>query len=182
MRSLLIAFALVGCGSKRPERAPIVIPRTTGPLVIDGELGEADWNNHSLRHTLTAAAGEQARPFSEVRWLHDDTVLYVGLYAADENIRSRDFFDVAIGALSFRIDATGKLTPPMPDAKVGLDRDGTLDDPSNDDEEWVLEVAIPLPATGLTTGAAKPVRAARCDTPKDGVERCGSWSADAMLE
>jgi hypothetical protein len=182
MRSLLIALALFGCSTKRAERAPVVIPRTSGPLVIDGELGEPDWNNHSLRHILTSATGEQARPFSEVRWLHDDGKLYVGLYAADENIQSRDFFDVTIGALSFHIDATGKLTPPMPDVKVGLDRDGTLDDPSNDDEEWVLEVVIPLPATGLTTGSAKPVRAARCDTPKDNVERCGSWSADAKLE
>ena len=182
MRMLLFAFLLIGCGNKRAERAPLGIPRTTGVLKIDGELGESDWNNRSLRHVFTTPTGEQARPFSEVRWLHDETHLYVGLYAADENIQTSDFFDLHIGDLAFHIDATGKLAPPHPEITAGLDRDGTLDDPSNDDEEWVLEVVIPLAATGLSASTAKPVSASRCDTPKDGIARCGSWSADAKLE
>jgi hypothetical protein len=182
MRTLLITALLIGCGGKRAERAPLVIPRTSGVLKIDGEMGEADWNNRSLRHAFTTPTGEQARPFSEVRWLHDDTHLYLGLYAADENIQTADFFDVHIGELALRIDATGKITPPLPGATAGLDRDGTLDDSSNDDEEWVLEVVIPLSATHLSTTMAKPVSASRCDTPKDGVTRCGSWSGDAKLE
>jgi hypothetical protein len=173
-----LLFALVACSKAAPA---LVIPNTTGALKIDGELGEADWNDRALRHGFTSANGEASRPFSEVRWLHDAKNLYVGLYAADENIQSRDFFELTLGQLVLHADATGKITPAVAGLTSAIDSDGTLDDPSNDDEEWVYEIVIPLPATGLATGA-ELVRAARCDTPKDGIVRCGAWSGRVELE
>ena len=59
---------------------------------------------------------------------------------------------------------------------------GTLDDPSNDDEEWVLELAIPLQATGFVPGVSQLVTVQRCDTPKDHIQRCGSWSGRVALQ
>jgi len=39
---------------------------------------------------------------------------------------------------------------------------------------WVMELALPLAA--IPAGATA-IRAVRCDTPKDGVRRCGAWEA-----
>ncbi|MFT3695678.1 MAG: hypothetical protein QM831_21250 [Kofleriaceae bacterium] len=175
-----LAILLVVACSKRPDPA-VTIPKLSGELKIDGELGEPAWNNRSLRHVLTTPTGEQSRPFSEVRFLHDDANLYVGLYAADENIQSQDFFDVKIGDVAFHADPTGKITPPGIATKAAVDLDGTLDNPANDDEEWVLEIVIPLSATALANGT-KAIHVSRCDTPKDGHERCGEWSTNVKLE
>ena len=57
--------------------------------------------------------------------------------------------------------------------------EGTLDDPRDDDEEWVDELAVPLTLAGPPLLA---VHVARCDTPKDGVERCGVWAARVAAE
>ena len=187
--SLAVSLAAVaGCGRGRHRAAPkgpaIVdaIPHTTGPIAIDGEWNEPDWPKIALRGEFRGSDGQLARPSSEVRFLHDDQDLIVALYAADENIQSSDAFDFSVGPLAVHVTATGKVTPDVPGlrAKVGFD-EGTLDHPQDDDEEWVVELAIPLARTGLATGTRVPVRAARCDTPKDNVQRCGSWSGSLTL-
>ena len=57
--------------------------------------------------------------------------------------------------------------------------EGTIDDAEDDDEEWVVELAIPLPRVGRSPLA---VKASRCDVPKDGIERCGRWAGNLRLE
>ena len=181
MKRLVVICALAACKSHSASHAER-IPATTGEIKLDGELGEPDWSKHALRHVLAADGGGQARPFSEASLLHDKTYLYVGLYAADENIQSGEFFDVHIGALAFHANAIGTVTPEIAGVKASIDRDGTLDDPSNDDEEWVLELAIPLQATGFAPGVSQVVTVKRCDTPKDHIERCGTWSGTVALQ
>ena len=165
-----------------PPRPPDVVPKTSSALKIDGEWDEPEWSQAALRHVFAFDSGEQARPHSEVRLLHDDRNFYVGLYAADEDIRSTDHFEVQVGDLKANAFASGKLDPAIDGANAGIDRDGTLDKPGDDDEEWVLEIAIPLAKTAFAPGKKVPVRFARCDTPKDNVERCGSWSGSVSLE
>jgi hypothetical protein len=61
---------------------------------------------------------------------------------------------------------------------VAVDRDGTLDDPSDEDEEWVVEAAIPLAALGVTgaPGTRIQIEVSRCDTPRHTtVRRCGAF-------
>ena len=172
MRILAACLALVACSSAVEK-----VPAAKAALKIDGELGELDWSVRSLRHVLTGPDGSPARPYSQIQLLHDEHDLYVGLYAADENIQSNEFFDLQLGTLALHANAIGTVTPAVTGLRVGVDRDGTLDDPTNDDEEWVLEIAIPLEAVNAgrwTIG--------RCDTPKDGIERCGSWSSRIVLE
>lgn len=181
MKYFVLLCALAACKSHATVPAER-IPTTTADLKLDGELGETDWSTRALRHILAAPGGGQARPFSEVSLLHDNAYLYVGLYAADENIQTGEFFDVHLGSLAFHATSTGAITPEILGAKTSIDRDGTLDDPSNDDEEWVLELALPLPATGFAPGRAQVVTVQRCDTPKDHVERCGSWSGSVALQ
>lgn len=117
-----------------------------------------------------------ARPYSEALFLSDDQDLLIGLYAADEDVRSTDGFDVAIATLALRVDVRGRITPALPGARaaVDLDEETTIDRPDDDDEEWAIELAIPLDAIGGLR-AATPAQIARCDTPKDGVTRCAAW-------
>jgi len=187
---LLVAISLVACGKrastdeqKKPLPAPaprvlppgpIAVPRARAPIPIDGEW-EPAWNDVAARVIFHArdAVSTEARPYSEMRLLRDRDALLVGLYAADEEIHSNETFDVTIGALHFTVDATGAIAPPIAGAKSAIDLDGTRDQPGDYDEEWKLELSIPLSALGA---GEQPIKASRCDTPKDGIERCGEWS------
>lgn len=69
-------------------------------------------------------------------------------------------------------------------AKVGRDADGTMNDPRDDDEEWVLEVAIPLAAIGVPPerGARSAYELRRCDWAEKGPRTCTSSSGVLELE
>jgi hypothetical protein len=186
--ALAVWLAAAGCSRAHRRAAPRgpatgdAIPHATAPIAIDGEWNEPDWPRIALRGQFRGSDGQLARPTSEVRFLHDDQDLIVALYAADENIQSSDAFDFSVGPLAVHVTATGKVTPDVPGvrAKVGFD-EGTLDHPQDWDEEWVVELAIPLARTGLAKGTHAAVRASRCDTPKDNIERCASWSGSLTL-
>jgi hypothetical protein len=160
-----------------PPIAPGEVPVTRAPIAIDGTLHERDWNTLARVAAFTAQGGE-ARPYSQIRLLRDDQMLYVGLYAADQDIRSSEAFELAIGTLTLSIDPLAHLSPPIAGARAAADVDETLDDPRDEDEEWVIEAAIPIAAvpSGATT-----IHARRCDTPKDGKQRCGSWDGPLAL-
>lgn len=161
---------------------PTPVPSVTHPIAIDGEWNEPDWSGRALRGVFLGDDGKLARPSSEIRILHDDRELIVALYAADEDIETRDRFELRVGAFEATIDSTGKLVPPIPRVRAVVDFDeGTRDDPRDEDEEWVVELAIPLDLVDPVDRVA-PVRAARCDTPKDGVTRCGAWSATLAID
>lgn len=178
----LAAWFVLGACKHPRDAAPIAlapgeVPMVTAPIVVDGELHEPDWNARA-RFAAFTANGAEARPYSQIRLLRDAQTLYVGLYAADQDIRSSDAFELAIGALTLSIDPRGRITPPVAGARAAADVDETLDDPRDEDEEWVIEAAIPIAAIppGTTT-----IHAARCDTPKDGIQRCGSWDGPLVL-
>jgi hypothetical protein len=153
------------------------IPVTGNPIALDGAWHEPAWNLRALRGVLVDEQGASARPYSEIRLLHDASTLYVGLYAADEDIRSDDRWQLVLGELAFEVDPTARATHPA--VRAAVDLDGTLDKHDDYDEEWVLEIAVPLAAVGA---APLSVSAHRCDTPKRGVERCGQWRTRAELE
>jgi hypothetical protein len=166
----LACILLVGCKDQPSKLDPVTegAPRQTR-ISLDGELSEPAWNQLAIRGVFTAD-GAQARPYSEIRLLRDETHLFVALYAADEDIRSDDEFVLAAPGFSARFSAAGRATPAT--IRVAIDRDGTLDNPGDDDEEWVVEAAIPLSAFGPPPIA---MTAERCDRTKDGSRRCASW-------
>jgi hypothetical protein len=179
----LAALAISGaaaCKSPPPAETPVVVPMATGELTIDGEWEESDWSDVAVRRVF-AADGEEARPYSEIRCLHDAQNLYVGLYAGDQNVGVTDYFDLTIGALHFHADPRGTLTPAIPGARSAADLDGTFDDGRDEDEEWLVELALPLSAIGIRHGLAVPIKVSRCDLPKDGATRCGGWAAALAL-
>jgi hypothetical protein len=64
-------------------------------------------------------------------------------------------------------------------AKVAVDKDGTLNRLGDNDEEWVVEMAIPLDALGLNNvraGSQISLGVRRCDIRGGPAPRaCGSW-------
>jgi hypothetical protein len=153
--SLASALLLLGaCEVRRPRP----------PIETDGRLDEAAWHWAVRTGPFVNAGGQPAAPYSDARFVVAPTSIYLALYAADEDIRTTDRFDVEIG------ERTLHFGPADAGPDVGIDMDGTLDNPDDLDEEWIIEARVPR--TGLPRGDV-PVHVRRCDTPKDGIEKCG---------
>jgi hypothetical protein len=63
-------------------------------------------------------------------------------------------------------------------AVVAVDRDGTLNQVGDNDEEWVVEMAIPLDAVGLGAGQEGdriPFAVRRCEVGQKGSGACGGF-------
>lgn len=147
----------------------LIIPQVAAPISIDGELDEVAWHSPARTGPFTDATGNTAAPYSEARLLRDDQFVYLALYAADEDIRSTDAFVVTFS--SPRGHATLRFSPKGP----GTDVDGTVDAPADDDEEWLVESAIPLAKIPFGSDGSVTASITRCDVTKDHVRRCGSW-------
>lgn len=180
---LLSCALAAACGKHEREQPPAPhaaardeVPFADTAIKLDGELDEPAWNHRALRGVFAGDDGHDARPYSELRLLRDDTRLLIGLYAADEDIRSTDAFDVTLGAIALHVTAAGVATPVA--REVGVDRDGTLDKPDDYDEEWVIETAVPIAELGPPPLV---VSATRCDVTKSGERRCGSWHGTVKL-
>jgi hypothetical protein len=180
VKRALLVVAVAAC-HRHAAPAPLEIPLVTAPIHVDGEWDERDWSGHSLRGQFLGDDHQLSRPTSEVRLLRDDQFLYVGLYAADDDIRSTDAFDVEVAGHKWSVSALGVVEPPIDGAKVAVDRDGSVDDASNNDEEWIVELAIPLAATGLEPGKAVLLTASRCDIPKHQSKLCARWSHEVTI-
>jgi hypothetical protein len=186
IRAPLVACAVLGAWAPahaRPSRtaaAPLVVPQVGSAPRIDGELAETAWHSPARTGPFVDDKGETAAPYSEARFLRDDRFLYLGLYAADEDIRVDDEFVVELDApkhhLAWHFTAGGKITPEIAGASAAADTDGTIGDPRDDDEEWAVEAAIPLSAVPFGADGAVAMRITRCDVTKDRVRRCGAWS------
>ncbi len=208
-------------GEATPPQPSIVrVPRVATPPRLDGELTE--WETAGRTGTFAAHDGTPVHPYSEARFFWDDQNLYVGLYAADQNIEYRvqrhddpalalagdpdaphgsdDAFRIRFGPDAkhpFEIDVNAGGV--FSDAKTGddgkldfsweshmrlaIDRDGTPNDPRDDDEEWVIEAAIPFSSLGIEpkAGAILSMDIARCDTPKGGTVACGMFGELASV-
>lgn len=150
-------------------------------------------------------SGAPARPFSEIRFVWGDGFLYLALYAADEDIESRtteadgpvwldDAFRVvftrgdteyaievsprAVITDSIRHGGTGRWDYTWSSgAHASTEMDGSLNEPSNLDEEWAIEMAVPFESLGLhgEPGERIGFTASRCDTPKGEARVCSAW-------
>lgn len=186
---------------------PLIVPHTTGPIHCDGKASETDWHR-ALRTGpfKDPRTGKVGRPYSEARFLWGAKNLYVLFYAGDDDIHAtvtkhdaplylEDAFSLKLqpqgGALydiDFSANGTtsdarelggGKLDPKWEShAVVGVDRDGTLNNRSDQDEEWLVEARIPLASLGIQgrAGSRFSARIQRCDTPLTGPRGCGVFA------
>jgi hypothetical protein len=63
-------------------------------------------------------------------------------------------------------------------ARVAVDRDGTMNKIGDNDEEWVVEMALPLSTLGVARpkdGVRIPFSIRRCEVGQKGMGECGSW-------
>ena len=183
----------------------IEVPRVAGEITIDGELEDPGWSGPMGRTgAFTTADGRPAHPYSDARFVHRNGQLFVVLYAADEDIRATsarhdeplygaDAFQLTLrttsGELSLDVSSAGVVTDARRSAsgaldfdweshaRVAVDRDGTPNDPSDQDEEWVVEMAIPLEAIGLTGRAGERIglEVHRCDDVPGVGRVCAAW-------
>ena len=182
------------------------VPRLHGAIVLDGDMDDSGWAGNIARTgSFLAPSGLPARPYSDARMVWGDGFLYVALYAADEDVRAQprvpdspvwldDAFHLAftssdrvertldVSVLGVVTDAIRRGDGPADYAwqsgvHVAHENDGTLNDATDDDEEWVLELAIPLESLGLKGDKGERVgfSVRRCDTPKGLARVCGSW-------
>ncbi len=191
----------------QPE-LPLLAPRTSQPIALDGELSESVWRaaTHSGGFS-DEKTGLLAVPHSELRLANDGTRILLGLYAADEDIVAaaakpttpttveEDAFEVQIQrpgvdppyqlwiwADGERRQAGVDAHAPTASATCAIEMDGTLNKPDDDDEEWVAECMIPFTAIGARVGDTLAITVRRCDTPKIGGKRCGVWHGRAQLQ
>src|SRR5262249_1477369 len=196
MRSFLVgALAVVSatsCKSTHAAAADDLLPRLEVPeaavaIHIDGELDAREWRNATMSGAFRDGA-RPAAPFSEARFLWKGPYLYVGLYAADEDIRSdRDFFSVELettdGLRTLRVPPRGAVTPFVKGLLFAqdMDEDNSVDDDRDTDEEWSVEPPVPLERLARTKSGGVRVRVSRCDVPKDQIEHCGAWAGVLVL-
>jgi hypothetical protein len=199
-----VCAALAGIGAVAARRARprghggswLGVPHLAGDLVLDGDADDGAWTSPAQPPARTGLfvgdRGERARPASEARLLWGDGHLYVLLYAADEDVRSRgDFF-----RLTFTVPARGASPPssfafdvgpggPFPQGVHGArDIDGTVDDAHDRDEEWLIELAVPLSPMGLEAapGEAFGLRLRRCDaSANDDAGACAGWGEGCLV-
>ncbi len=184
------------------EPAAMSIARTTG-INLDGDFDDPGWNNGAKTGAFVDELGVAARPYTDARVAWGDGMLYVGFYSADENIITKAdrpdgplwladdvHLAVSVGDHEYSIDAapSGTITDGVringgpadyswsSGAHIAKEMDGTLNDPSDNDEEWLIELAIPLQNLGLQgkPGESFGVRMRRCDTSKSLIRSCAT--------
>jgi hypothetical protein len=185
-------------------RPVIEVPRAAGEITVDGELGDPGWAGALGRTGAFTTDGRPAHPYSDARFVQRGGQLFVVLYAADEDIRAttarhdeplygEDAFQLTLrttsGEFSIDVSSAGIVTDARrtpsgaldftweSHARVVVDRDGTTNDPSDQDEEWVVEMAIPLDALGLTGRAGERIELDlhRCDDVPNMGRVCAGW-------
>jgi hypothetical protein len=186
----------------RTARPIAINAETEGKTVWDGEGG----NTGNLRD----AAGKGMVPYTQAKVRWGDESLYFMLYAGDLDLEGKvtapdapldgdDSFRLEFGsgeqvrvvAVSLRgavYDAICNRSAGAPacdaswqsGAKVAVDADGSLNHIGDNDEEWVVEMSLPLSALGIPRpgpGTRVPFAVRRCEVGFDGVHACGSWGA-----
>jgi hypothetical protein len=193
----------VGVRAVQGAQPPSTLHVGAGAVAIDGETADAPW-------TSAARIVIGSRPYSEARFVHDGDALAMMLYAADEDIRTTsarhddplwiaDAFERVFrvdgeertisvspaGVISDARRAHGRLDPSWESgARAAVDTDGTLNDSTDADEEWVVELAVPLASLGLSGRAGEHVDVTlkRCDRPKGAQRTCATSPTRLVFE
>lgn len=146
---------------RRPSEAP----------AVDGKLHEAAWRDTDARTGAFMLGAEAARPYADARFVRNGDTLYIGLYAADEDVRSGDFFRVTLDDRVTTVSA--RCAVGGAPVRAACDVDGTVDDPA-EDEEWTVELALSIAGADERV----PVFVERCEAHG---EHCASFTATLAL-
>ena len=167
MRSALFAALLASCTCENRARLDAARARVTPHL--DGKLDEAVWRKAPSSGPFT---GKGIVAHTELRAAWDLDGLYLALYAADEDVGKEDQIRV-------RVEEVETVVTPT---SAGVDTDGTIDDSSDDDEEWTAELKFPWKSLHLPEPPAEvKVAVERSDRPKGAELHTMSWAGTLRL-
>ena len=186
----------VPSGAGKGTGGVLHVPHAPGPIALDGDNDDPGWvrpPGPARTGPFKVASGAPARPYSDARLLWGDGYLYVLLYAADEDIQSgADAFRLRLtrGGVEYSLevsaggvlrdaarDARGAMPAWRSGAHASREIDGTPDEAGDVDEEWSVEMAVPLASVGMRGQAGESAGFAieRCDAPPGGARVCGGW-------
>jgi hypothetical protein len=187
------------------------VPHTPGAIILDGDTDDPGWiraPGPARTRGFLLPNGDQARPYSHTRMVWGDGYLYLALFAADEDIESHtdqpdgpleqeDAFRIvlsqpgveyaivvspnAVIADSIRRDGGDWDYSWSSGVHASKEKDGTINNPNNNDEEWAIEMAIPFESLGMKgeRGETIGLSLTRCDTPKRLPRICAGWGEGA---
>ncbi|HEY6460401.1 MAG TPA: carbohydrate-binding family 9-like protein [Polyangiaceae bacterium] len=209
------AAARAALRARVPTADPVLhVPHIPGSITLDGDTDDPGWTQApgpARTGPFRLMNGREARPFTSTRMLWGDGYLYLSLYAADEDIRTRT--DQPDGPLwlddSFRlvfardgveyaieVSPKGVVTDAIRRGGGAFDYswssgvhaspelDGTINKSSDMDEEWVIEMAVPFESLGMKgeSGERVDLSIKRCDTPKNSARTCATWEGPLVLD
>jgi hypothetical protein len=155
-RARALALLMLGGACHLPAPRVIELPRAEGPIVADGNLEEPSWPR-AFRSAPFEDEQGGTTPHTELRATADDEALYLLIYVADDDLQSSgDRVRLEVGDLRFEFTPSQTVAPAG--VQVGRDLDGTLDNPKDDDEEWITEIALPWALLRATEPAIRVVR------------------------
>lgn len=182
-------------------RAPVTIDAE----LLGKKVWEADTGN---TRNFKDAAGRGMVPYTEAKFRWGSDRLYLMLYAgdldlegtvkkADGPIDKDDSFRIEFGdgknVRAISVSVLGTVADARcavegdrrtcdarwnSGARVAVDRDGTLNKVGDNDEEWVVEMAVPFASLGIkrpAPGTRIPISIQRCEIGHDGPHACGAW-------
>jgi hypothetical protein len=188
----------------------LVVPHVSGDITLDGDTDDPAWTQApgpARTGPFVFRDGPRASPYSAARLLWSDEYLYLALFASDEDIEthtdrpdgpigSEDAFRVIFSqpAVDYAIEVSPRAMISdsvrrgdgawdlswKSGAHASPEIDGTPNTPKDLDEEWAIELAIPLEAIGLKgePGETVAMSITRCDTTRGAPRLCSGWGED----
>ncbi len=152
-------------------------------ITFDGHLNEQQWlDAPSSGAWAMRKTGAFTSPHTELRALWRDDALLLGVYGADEDLRSSDGVRFTVrkangSLLAFSAPVFEGKMPKGVEQRV--DPDGTRDNPADDDEEWAMELVLSWKSLGYSVPPERvELNVERTDTPKGTTPRTESWVPD----
>ncbi len=183
------------------------VPHISGAITLDGDTDDRGWlgtPGPARTGGFLLPSGKAAIPYSEARLVWGDGYLYLALYASDEDIECRgdqpdqpfaldDAFRLRFSrpGVEYEIDVspTAVITDSIrrrggewdlswnSGAHASREIDGSLNEPKNRDEEWAVELAIPLESLDMAGERGEILRMSlsRCDSLRGAPPICSAW-------
>ncbi len=182
--ALAIAALLLAPGAARGDLPgqPIRASRAAGRISIDGKLVEESWSTATAFDGFVQLVPEEGRPPSErteVRVLHDDRAIYVGVRCLDSQpgqlsraLGRRDAAPFSDSIAVFIDSNRDRQTAAYFEVNAaGVQSDGLLlgDDESNGDWDAVWDAAVTADASGWTAELMIPLSVLRFSAAGDQV-------------
>jgi lysophospholipase L1-like esterase len=166
----LISSVWILIGTVATAQEPAVCNRTTEPMTIDGALDENPWRRAKPIEFVIPVSHDAPQSHAVGRMLWDDENLYVAFESTDTELKgdhtrrdsatfrddvceiffqpsvdAEDYHNLEINVLGTVHDQhNGQSAWDCEGLEIAVATDGTVNDNSDTDEGWTLEVAIPF--------------------------------------